>query len=31
MKQHYDKLSPKCQAMFDPPDNDSGSGSQSSS
>jgi len=30
MKQHYDKLSPKCQAMFDPPDNDSGSGSQSS-
>jgi hypothetical protein len=29
MKQHYDKLSPKCQAMFDPPDNDSDSQSSS--
>jgi hypothetical protein len=27
MKAHYDKLSPKCQAMFDAPDDDSQSSS----
>jgi hypothetical protein len=29
MKEHYDKLSPKCQAMFDPPDASSDSPSSS--
>jgi hypothetical protein len=31
MKEHYDKLSPKCQAMFDPPGNDKGNDSDSQS
>ncbi|MEM5434107.1 hypothetical protein [Paraburkholderia diazotrophica] len=31
MKAHYDKLSPKCQAMFDAPDDDDAPSSQAGS